>query len=80
MSKIPLFNLNAGSKLTNHEQYLKQHTLIQALLVDGPKLKTHTARLVMLKLGLLPKPRQAASHSQYHPISATKEKLYDIKL
>jgi len=23
MSKIPLFNLNAGSMLANHEQYLK---------------------------------------------------------
>jgi len=48
--------------------------------MDGPKLKTHTASLVMLKLDLFQKPRHPASHSQCHPRSATKEKLHYIKL
>jgi hypothetical protein len=52
------------------------HTLIQALLVDGPKLKNHTVSLVMLKFNLLQKPAQTASHSRTPPHECQQKKNY----
>jgi hypothetical protein len=41
--------------------------LIQALLVDGPQLKTHRERPVILKLHILQNPQQTASLPQTAP-------------
>jgi hypothetical protein len=60
--KILVLNLNAGSIAANSEQYLKKHTLKQALLVNGPQLR-HTEWRVTTRLDILQNPEQTASLS-----------------
>jgi hypothetical protein len=59
--KIPVLKLNVGSISAKSEQYLKEHTFIQALLVHGSQLR-HAEWQVTTRPDVLQNSRQLPFH------------------
>jgi hypothetical protein len=75
MPKIPPFNLMLDLSQHTVSSGYSNTPLIQALLVDGPQFKTHTAWLVTRTLDILLNPFTNATAGL-----PTEEQLHDIKL